>query len=602
MHQNKQRSEIPDQFTWKLENLYQDSLHWKQDKQELLVQIDTFSSLTKTMHKSASNLQNILDLYSTANKRYMNLYAYAMMLSDQDTRNAEALSLKQEIAQVGSQFKSATAFLEPEILALTERKMKKFFKSNHNLLQYDQFIKDIRRRMLHTLQENEEKIIAEAGIMAETAQENYTILSNADLPFPTVTLSDGTEIYLDHTAYGLHRASKNREDRRLVFEHFFGTLNKFRRTFGTQLYGEIKKNLFYKNVRRYDSCLSSALDRDHIPTSVYHALIQNMNQQLPTLHRYLRLRQKLLGVDRLYYYDIYPSLVKDVDLSYTYLEAQQIIKSSLARLGPQYQAIIDTAFQDRWIDVYPNIGKKSGAYMEGITYDNHPYILLNYNGQFNDISTLTHELGHAAHSYLSNTHQPYINAQYSIFLAEVASTVNEALLIDHELQRIDDQQVKLSLLGNYLEGFRSTLFRQTQFAEFELKIHEISEQGAALTCDHFSEIYGDILKKYYGHEQHIMTIEDLYAIEWSYIPHFYYNFYVFQYSTSFCASQAIVEKILASESGIIDKYITFLSSGCSEYPLPMLKKLGIDMAGNEPFTLTMKRMHRIMDAIEKIIT
>jgi oligoendopeptidase F len=602
MSQTKQRSEIPDEFTWNLNDLYKDTIQWKQAKQELLLMINTFSSLTKKMHKSASHLQKILDLYSETNKLYMKLYAYAMMLSDQDTRNAEALSLKQESAQLGPQIKAATAFIEPEILALNEKKVKKFFKANSNLHQYDQFIKDIRRRMQHTLRENEEKIIAEAGLMAETAQENYTILSNADLPFPTITIDDGTEIYLDHTAYGLHRASQIREDRRLVFEQFFGTLDKFNRTFGSQLYGEIKKNLFYKNVRRYDSCLSCALDRDNIPTSVYHALIQNVNQQLPALHRYLQLRQKLLAIDQLYYYDIYPSLVKEVDLSYSYLEAQQIIKSSLTRLGSQYTTIIDTALQDRWIDVYPNIGKKSGAYMEGITYDNHPYILLNYSGKYNDVSTLTHELGHAVHSYLSNKNQTYINAHYPIFLAEVASTVNEALLIDHEIQHIDDQQVKLSLLGNYLEGFRSTLFRQTQFAEFELKIHELSEKGAALTCDQFSEIYLDILKKYYGHNQNIMAIDDLYAVEWCYIPHFYYNFYVYQYSTSFCASQAIVEKILASESGIIDKYISFLSGGCSEYPLPMLKKLGIDMTGNEPFTLTMKRMHRIMDAIENIIS
>jgi oligoendopeptidase F len=602
MHSEKQRNEIPEEFTWNLKDLYQDISHWKQDKQKLLEKINAFSAFANTIHKSAFHLQQVLDLYSEINKRYMNCYAYAMMVSDQDTRNSEALALKQEIALIGPQLKAATAFIEPEILRIKEKKLLKFFKTNENLKPYAQFIKDIRRRLKHTLQENEEKIVAEAGIMAEIAQENYTILSNADLPFPTITLSDGKEIYLDHTGYSLYRASQNRSDRKMVFEHFFSTLNRFKRTFGSQLYGELKKNLFYKKVRHYDSCLACALDRDNIPVSVYHALIKNVNQQLPTLHRYLKLRQKILGVEQLYYYDIYPPLTKEVDLSYTYPEAQKITQEALMKLGPSYNKIIETAFQDRWIDVYPNLGKKSGAYMEGITYDAHPYMLLNYTGKYNDITTLIHELGHAVHSCLSNQHQPYINAHYPIFLAEVASTVNEALLIDHEINRMTDPQIKLSLLGNHLEGFRSTLFRQTQFAEFELKIHELAEQGVALTCDHFSEIYLNILKKYYGHDQNSMTIDDLFAVEWAYIPHFYYNFYVFQYSTSFCASQAISEKIRNAEQGIIEKYYAFLSSGCSDYALPILEKLDIDMTSDEPFMRTMKRMHLIMDEIENLIS
>ena len=438
--------------------------------------------------------------------------------------------------------------------------------------------------------------------MSDLAQESYTILSNADLPFPVVTLSTNEEIYLDPTAYGLYRSSQNRDDRRLVFEQFFDTLNKFKRTFGIMLYGELKKNLFYKNVRRYDSCLANALDRDNIPTSVYHALIQNVNRQLPVLHRYLKLRQQLLAVDHLYYYDIYPALVNDTELTYSYLDAQQLIKDSLKVLGSGYTRIVEMAFGDRWIDVYPNRGKKSGAYMEGVTYDTHPYILLNYTGKYTDVSTLIHEMGHAVHSFLSNKNQSYVNAQYPIFLAEVASTVNEALLIDHALKSIDDSQVKLSLLGSYLEGFRSTLFRQSQFAEFELKIQELAESGNALTGELFSEIYLDILKKYYGHDQQVMEIEDRYAIEWAYVPHFYYNFYVFQYSTSFCASQAIAEKILSEEPAMIEKYLNFLSGGCSDYPLTLLKKLDIDMTGNDPFLLTMKRMNNIMDQIEKIVS
>ena len=602
MHHDTQRNELPEEFTWQLSDLYKDIAHWKKDKQELLADILQFSGQKNALRKSAVNLFRTLELFSEIQKRYMNLYAYAMMFSDQDTRDAEARALKQEILQLGPQLKAATAFVEPEVLKLNEKKLRKFYKTNSNLQQYRHYIDDIRRRRDHTRDENEEKIIAEAGLMSDLAQESYTILSNADLPFPVVTLSTNEEIYLDPTAYGLYRSSQNRDDRRLVFEQFFDTLNKFKRTFGIMLYGELKKNLFYKNVRRYDSCLANALDRDNIPTSVYHALIQNVNRQLPVLHRYLKLRQQLLAVDYLYYYDIYPALVNDTELTYSYLDAQQLIKDSLKVLGSGYTRIVEMAFGDRWIDVYPNRGKKSGAYMEGVTYDTHPYILLNYTGKYTDVSTLIHEMGHAVHSFLSNKNQSYVNAQYPIFLAEVASTVNEALLIDHALKSIDDSQVKLSLLGSYLEGFRSTLFRQSQFAEFELKIQELAESGNALTGELFSEIYLDILKKYYGHDQQVMEIEDRYAIEWAYVPHFYYNFYVFQYSTSFCASQAIAEKILSEEPAMIEKYLNFLSGGCSDYPLTLLKKLDIDMTGNDPFLLTMKRMNNIMDQIEKIVS
>jgi len=421
------------------------------------------------------------------------------------------------------------------------------------------------------------------------------------LPYPTVKLSDGQEVRLDAAAYSVHRARPNREDRILVFDSFFGSLDNFRRSFGTQLYGEVKKNIFYKNVRKYNSCLEAALDRNNIPTSVYHKLIENAHKNISTFHRYLNLRKRMLGLDEIHYYDVYPSMVKNVNLSYTYEEGIETINKALAVLGTEYVETVDRAFEERWIDVFPSPGKRSGAYSQDGAYDIHPYILMNYNGQYDDVSTLAHELGHTMHSYFAQKSQPFHNADYPIFLAEVASTANEALLIDYMLKKIDRKEERLALLGNYLDGFKGTLFRQTQFAEFELKIHELVEKGEALTGDRFSEIYLDILKYYYGHDENVMVIDDQYAIEWAYIPHFYYNFYVFQYSTSFMAAQALAEKMLTGKSGMVNKYLAFLSSGGTEYAIPTLKKVGIDMTSDEPFTLAMKKMNKIMDEMEKLL-
>jgi oligoendopeptidase F len=422
------------------------------------------------------------------------------------------------------------------------------------------------------------------------------------MPRPTVTLSNGEEARLDAAGYTANRATNIREDRIKVFEAFFAALDDFRRSFGTNLNGEVQKNIFYKNAKKYDSCLENALDGNNIPTSVYHKLIENTNKNLASLHRYLKLRKRMLGVDELHYYDMYPSLVKEVDLAYSYDEATEIVKDALVVLGEEYVATLDRAYNERWIDVYPTRGKLSGAYSSGGAYDVHPYILLNYNGKYEDMSTLTHELGHTMHSYFSNKHQPYVNASYPIFLAEVASTANEAILMDHVMKSINDPEKRLSLLGSQLEGFRTTMFRQTQFAEFELRIHELAEKGEALTGDKFTEIYIDILKKYYGHDQGVTVIDDLYGIEWAYIPHFYYNFYVFQYSTSFMASQALAEKMLSGDPRMVKKYLDFLSSGSSEYAIPTLKKVGIDMTTDEPFNLAINKMNKIMDDIEKILS
>jgi oligoendopeptidase F len=595
------RSNIDGKYKWNLEEIYPSVEAWHADKEKIRGKLAEVTKFKGQLGVSGSKLKEAFETFYQIRKEYSRAATYAARLADQDTRESGPQAMRQEMQQLGTEFSKVSAYINPEILSIPKEKMDNFFKEEPGLETYRHIIDDIQRSREHILNEDQEAIIAEAGRMSDTAQGTFSILSNADLPYPTVTLSDGREVRLDAAGYAGSRASANRDDRIKVVNTFFGALSGYSRTFGTQLMGEINKNIFYKSVRKYESSLESALDGNNIPTSVYHKLIENMNKNLAIFHRYLRLRKRMLGVDELHYYDMYPSMVKAVDLKYTYEEAGEIVKKSLEVLGAEYVATVDKAITDRWIDVYPNTGKRSGAYMSDGAYDVHPYMLLNYNGQYDDMSTMTHELGHAMHSYFSAKHQPYHNSGYPIFLAEVASTANEAILIDHMLKTIDNKEEKLALLGNYLDGFKGTLVRQTQFAEFELKIHDLAEEGEALTGDKFSKIYLEILKKYYGHDEGVMVIDDQFAIEWAYIPHFYYNFYVFQYSTSFMAAQALAEVMLSGDSDMVDKYINFLSSGGSEYAIPTLKKVGIDMTTDEPFTLAMKKMNKVMDDMEEIL-
>jgi oligoendopeptidase F len=596
------RESIQVEYKWNLEDLFSSDEEWKKRKDEILGHLQSLAELKGTLAKSAEQLNHTLDKYFQLEKETVRLITYATMSSDQDTRQPKQLSMKQEAAQLKTKLSTAAAFIRPEILRIPNKVMKSFFAEVPKLRIYSHFIDDIYRTKEHTLTEREETIIAETGLMEDTPYEIFTILSNADLPYKAVKLSDDSEVRIDQTGYTFYRANPNRNDRIRVFETFFSALKSFERTFGTQLYGQVKRDLFYRNVRRYNSCLESALHRDNIPVGVYHSLIKNVNANLPTLHRYLKLRRRMLKLDELRYYDNYASMVKEVDLQYTYPDARGVIKRALSPLGSSYVSILEEAFSRRWIDVYPTAGKLSGAYSEGDAYDVHPYILLNYNGRYDEVSALAHELGHTAHSHLSNKNQPYVNSNYPIFLAEVASTVNEALLMDYELNHISDKSQRLSLLGNYLEVFRTTLFRQTKFAEFELLIHEAVEKGEALTGEKFSELYLGLLRRYYGHEEGVCIIDNLYGIEWAFIMHFFRNFYVFQYSTSFTAAQAIASKILKGDKRMVERYIDFLKSGNSEYPIPTLQRVGIDMLSSDPFELTMQRMNGIIDDIEKIIS
>lgn len=601
LSQTRERAEFPAEHTWRLEDLYASDQAWNESKQKLAAQFSQITKYKGQLTTSASELLACLSLNSEISKELSRLHCYAGMKSDQDTRSSEYLAMKQRMEQSATDYSSNASFIEPEIARMDKDKIDTFIAEEPGLRVFKMYLYDIQRTKAHKLSEQEEKILAEAGLLAIAPSSIYGVFSNAEFPYPQVKLSDGTIAKLNKAGYALYRAVPNRSDREAVFQAFWGAVNEFRQTFGVQLYANVRSDMFYARTRRYPSCLGSALDKDNIHIQVYLALIENVHNNLDSFHRYLNLKKRMLGVDSLKYSDVYAPVVKDVELQYSFEQAKQLVLDSVRPLGRDYCDVVRQAFDNRWIDVYPSPGKRSGAYSNGDAYDVHPYVLLNYNGQYDDVSTLAHELGHAVHSYYSNENQPYPTADYSTFVAEVASTFNEALLINRMLSDIKDDDARLSLLMNYLEGIRQTLFRQAQFAEFELRMHEMAERGQPLTGDALSKVYGDILNRYYGRDKGVCNIDQLYTVEWAYVPHFYYNFYVYQYSTSFTASTALAEKVLGKEEHAVAKYIEFLSSGGSDYPIDLLSKAGVDMITREPFDKTVTAMNRTIDEIEMIL-
>lgn len=599
--QTSTRDTIDEKYKWDLRPIFQSIQEWEKSRDQIKEQIKSVEQFRGRVVKSPRDLADTLSYVSSLQEKLRKLSCYASLASDEDTRVSLYQGMKQEVGQIYSDFSAAASYIEPEILQADSESVLGFIEKEERLKDFDFYLRDLMRQRNHIRSDEVEKVIAQASLMSGNASSIYSIFSNADFPYPDLTLSTGEKVTLNNANFALHRTSRNREDRKNIFKTFFNKQGEFERTFGTQLYGHLKKDLFYSRVRNYNSTLESALDDDHIPVSVYHNLIRNVKANLPTFHRYLSLRKRMMGLDKLNYYDLYAPLVDEVELEYTVEEAQDLILNSLTPLGEEYVSVIRQAFAERWIDMYPNEGKRSGAYSNGAVYDVHPYILMNYNGKYDDVSTLTHELGHTMQSFLSNKVQPFPKADYSIFVAEVASTLNEALLNDYLLDTISDPLTRLSLLGNYLEGAKGTLFRQTQFAEFELTIHEITGRGESLTGEKFSELYFDLVKKYYGHDEEICHIDDYIRMEWAYIPHFYYNYYVYQYATSFTASQALAEKVRKGDEADRELYLKFLSSGGSDYPVSQLKETGVDMTQDLPFDLTIRKINTVMDEMETLL-
>jgi oligoendopeptidase F len=600
--QERDRAKVPDTYKWNLADVYPGVADWRTRKDAIAGELPALRAFEGRLGSSAAVLASALELMSRLDKELSRLYVYASMVADEDTRLSEPQGMQQEMQNLYAAFGAQASFVEPEILRVGADTVERFLKESPQLEPYTFLLRDIVRRASHTLSDAEEKLLADASPMAGSASNIYTILSNADFPYPTITISTGESVKVDQSGYAGLRASANRDDRKAAMSSFFGALGAFSRTMGTTMNGSVQKALFYARARKYGSNLEAALDGPNIPVSVYMRLIEGVNAALPTFHRYLRLRTRMMAPpDGLRYYDLYAPLVSSVDLRYTPEEAQRHVVASMAPLGSEYTGVLEQGFRERWLDWYPTEGKVSGAYSNGGAYDVHPYVLLNYLGQYNDVSTLAHELGHTMHSYYSNRVQPYATAGYTTFVAEVASTFNEALLVDHMLKQIKDTPTRLSLLGNYLEGIKSTVFRQTQFAEFELRMHEMGEKGAPITGDALCQVYLDITRRYYGHADGVCVVDDFVQHEWSFIPHFYREFYVFQYATSFCAAEALSMKVLGGDTATRDRYLTFLGRGGSKYPIDLLKDAGVDMTTSEPLDLTVRRMNEVMDEIEGLI-
>jgi oligoendopeptidase F len=603
----KDRSEVPEKYTWDLKDLYPSVAAWKEAKGKVLVRMGEIGAFKGKLGDSAGSLYGGLLTLMEVKKETVRLFVYAMQLCDQDTRVAENSALRQEADQLMTTLAAASSFVEPEILALDRSKVEGFLKAEPKLVPYRPYLDDILRRKSHTRSPEVEKVLAQASSMALAPDNIYSTFTGADLPYPEVTLSTGEKVRLDVSGYARHRGSAVREDRIKVFQSFWKAMSAFEGTFGQGLYGHISTHIFNRDARNYASCLDAALDENAIPTAVYTRLVEDVHANLPTLHRYLSLRKRMMGVDSLRYEDLYAPIVKEMEAAYTPEQAAALTMEALAPLGEPYVAVLKKGFDERWVDWYPSPGKRSGAYCEGAAYDVHPYQLLNFNGAYDDVSTLAHESGHAMHYYLSNKKQPYVTSEHATFVAEVASTLNESLLFRYSLNRAKTDEERLFLLGERLDGFRTTLFRQTLFAEFELRIHEMAEKGEPVTGEALHKLYLDLVRTYYGHDRGLCSVDDLYGAEWTFIHHFYYNFYVYQYATSLAAS-TYISRMMREERAVEppqtkarDAYMRLLSAGCSKYPIDLLKDAGVDMTTSAPFKAAMDEMNEIMGQMEAIL-
>jgi oligoendopeptidase F len=600
--QSPKRSDVPDKNKWNLSDMYPTLADWKADIKKVDSEINQFASYKGKLGESSQNLLNALNSYFGLLKTFYKAGTYAGNLSNEDVRISENQALQQQLSSVGTKFGETASFFEPEILTIPKEKIEKYFKEKPDLEVYSMYIDNIQRLRPHTLSEPEEKMLASFGLIAGNQNTVYSIFADGEKPNPKITLSNGEEVELSPATFTGVRTVENREDRGKIFETFFDSYGNFKNTLGANLVGKVKKDWVFAKNRNYKSSLESSLNGDNLPPTVYTTLIEQVNKSLPTLHRFLDLKKRMLGVDQLHYYDLYTPLVKKVDLKFTVEQGQQAILDALKPMGSEYLSTVKKSFDNRWIDFIPTEGKRSGAYSSGGAYDIHPYILMNWNDDFESVSTLAHELGHTMHSFYSNTNQPFPKADYATFVAEIASTINETLLNNYMVANAKSREEKLFLLGSYLDLLRTTIFRQTSFAEFELEIHKRIEEGQPLTGDDLCSIYYDIAKKYYGHDAGHCIVDPYIQYEWSYIPHFIgYSYYVFQYSTSLIYATAFAEKIASEGNQAVDNFYKILKGGGSKYAVELIKDAGIDPLSSEPFELTMKKMNKVMDQMEEIL-
>ena len=588
------------QISWDLTDLYPTLDAWNAERERLNAEIQTIPRFVGTLGDSAQSLLAAFDSISAINKEGARVFIYASLGGDEDLRNAEG---QERLGLARSMFASlgqATAFIAPEILSIGEETIERYIAEEPGLAKHAFQLRDILRQKQFTLGNEAEGVLANAGEVLGGPQRIYSLLSTAAIPWPKVTLSNEQVVTLNQAAYTRYRAVQNRQDRKKVFDAFWNTWKTYEAPFGQTLDTLVKTHIFTARSRGYENSLEQAVSNSNVPTDVYRALVKAANENLPSMHRYLKLRQRMMGLPDLHYYDIYPEttqLAKEFSIE----DAKQLTLESLQPFGEEYLSLLQEGLNADWMHVYPQPGKRSGAYMQGAGYDVHPYVLLNYNNGFEDVSTFSHEWGHAVHTLLARANNPYETYSYTTFTAELASTTNEVLLQEYMLAKDLSDEERLYYIDRALEGIRGSFFRQTMFAEFELKIHELAEAGEALSGRRMTALYLELLKKYHGHDEGLMNIDDAYAIEWAYIPHFYFNFYVYQYATSISGGTMFAERMLAGDESARDDYIDALKAGGSQYPHSLLKSAGVDLTSEAPYRTLINRMNRLMDEAETIL-
>ncbi|AUA38527.1 oligoendopeptidase F, M3B family [Clostridioides difficile] len=588
------RSTIEEKYKWKIDKMYSSKEEIEKDISKVKNLIQEVKEYKGKLSESKENLYKVLNISENASRIVQNLYVYTHMKQHEDTRINDNQGRATKTEMLSTDLGVATSYIVPEILAIEENKLSEYLK-DEKLSFYTKYIKDILRDKPHTLSEREEEILAATSELSTIPENVYDMLAYADMEFPEIEDEEGNKVKLSHSNYSLFIKSKNSRVRKDAFEGEFSTYEKYKNTFASTLYGGIKSEIFYAKTRKYNSAIEASLFSDDVSLDVYNNLISAIDKSIPNLNKYVELKKKFLGLNEIHMYDLYVPLTDKFDMDIPYDKAQDIILEALKPLGEKYLKVIKSAFDEGWIDVYDNEGKKGGAYSWG-SYDSHPYILMSYKNDLNSLFTLIHELGHSVHSHYSRTSQPFLYSDYKIFVAEVASTLNELLLINYLLENSKSKDETIYLLNYYLEQFRTTVHRQTMFAEFEKIVHQRVESGEPLTADEFTNIYYKLNEKYYGKSA---IVDKQIGIEWARIPHFYSNFYVYKYATGFSAASALSQQILSEGSTAVDRYINFLKSGGSEYPLEQLKSAGVDMTKKESIEEALNVFAELVNKLEK---
>jgi len=593
-------SKVDPSTVWDLTDLYPNDEAWNTEREGVLAELDALTSRKGTLGNGSKafyeTLQLVSDLYKTAGR----VYTYASTRADEDLRNAPNQEKDQLAQQMYNRLGEAASWIDPEMLELGRKKIESYQKKEPKLAPFAHQLDNTLRNAAHTLGQEAEQILAGAAQPLQAGYNVYGLLANAEIPWPEIELSSGEKATINSQGYSTHRQSDSRKDRKLVFDSYWSKWAEYENTIGMTLSSHIQGEVFLSKARNYSSVLERELFSDNLPEEIYRTLVREVNQALPTLHRYFKLRARMLNLDQMYYYDIYPPLVS-LDQEFNLEQANKMTLDAMSILGDGWVNMQKHAMAQRWMHVYPQPGKRSGAYQNGSAYDVHPYLLLNFDGTYDAVSTFAHEWGHGMHTLYAKQEQPFETADYSTFIAEIPSTSLELLLEEDTIKNAKNDNERLSYLGNGLEGMRGTFFRQTMFAEFELSLYEAVERGEALSGEKITSMYAEIVRRYHGHDEGVVLIDDAYTREWMFIPHFYYNMYVYQYATSKTAGTALYYNMQKEGQPAVNRFIQLLKDGGSDYPFELLKKAGVDLSTPEPYRALVNRMNAIMDQMEAIL-